>query len=90
MTHNELEFISREFNDFYRVKGIKRHKTIVDTPQQNGQIKRMYKTIFDKVRCMFLGVGLPKFLRREAAKNIIYLINKSSPSTINYKPIMEV
>ena len=39
---------------------------------------------------MFLGVGLPKFLRREAAKNIIYLINKSSPSTINYKPIMEV
>jgi len=31
-------------------------------PQQNGLVERVNKTIWKWVRCMLLGVGLPKSL----------------------------
>jgi len=59
-TDNALEFVSEQFNEFCRLKGIKRHRTIPRTPQQNGLVERMNKTLLERVRCMLLGAGLPK------------------------------
>lgn len=59
-TDNGLEFVSEQFNEFCRKIGIKRHKTIPHTPQQNGLAKRMNRTILERVRCMLLSAGLPK------------------------------
>ena len=59
-TDNGLEFVSEQFNEFCRKKGIKRHRTVAYMPQQNGLAKRMNRTLLERVRCMLLGAGLPK------------------------------
>ncbi|KAG8472501.1 hypothetical protein CXB51_035376 [Gossypium anomalum] len=48
--NNGLEFWSDEFNRLYKSEGIVRHLTVCHTPQQNGIIERMNKTIMEKVR----------------------------------------
>jgi len=35
-THNDLEFVESEFDEFCAMNGIARHKTLVRKPQQNG------------------------------------------------------
>ena len=51
-TDNGLEFCSDEFNAFYKKKGIIRHHTVNHTPQKNGVVERMNRTLMEKVRCM--------------------------------------
>jgi len=89
-TDNELEFVLEEFNDSCKARGIKRHKMVASTPQQNGLAKRMNKIILERVTCMLLGAGLPKSFWGKAAKTAIYLIRKSPSSTLNNKTPMEV
>jgi transposase InsO family protein len=57
-TDNGLEFVYEQFNEFCRLKGIKRHMTVPRTPQQNGLAERMNKTLLERVRCMLLGARL--------------------------------
>jgi len=59
-TGNGLKFVSEQFNEFCRLKGIKRHGTVPRTPQQNGLAERMNMTLLERVRCMLLGARLPK------------------------------
>ena len=47
-----LEFCSKEFNDYYAKNRITRHRTCSDTPQENGLVERMNRTILNKIRCM--------------------------------------
>ena len=88
-TDNGLEFVSEQFNEFYRKIGIKRHKTVPHTPQQNGLAERMNKTILERVRCMLLSVGLPKTFWGEAANTTAYVINRCPSSALNFKTPME-
>ncbi|WVZ12209.1 hypothetical protein V8G54_016739 [Vigna mungo] len=89
-TDNGLEFVSEEFNGFCKEKGIRRHRTVVGTPQQNGLAERMNRTILERVRYMLLGSGLSKAFWGEAANTAVYLINKSPSSALNIKTPMEV
>ena len=50
----------------------------------------MNRTILDKVRCMLSESGLPKQSWTEATNTIVYLINRSSCSTINFQTPMSV
>lgn len=65
--------------------GIRRHKTIPGTPQRNGQVERMNKTILDKVRCMLSNSKLPKNFWVEVVQTTTYLISKSPSSAIKFK-----
>jgi len=38
---NGLEFCELDFNEFYAIQGIARHKTLVGKPQQNCITKRI-------------------------------------------------
>ncbi|WVZ25126.1 hypothetical protein V8G54_003670 [Vigna mungo] len=89
-TDNGLEFVSEEFNGFCKEKGIRRHRTVVGTPQQNGLAERMNRTILERVRCMLLGSGLSKAFWGEATNTAVYLINRSPSSALNFKTPMEV
>ncbi|WVZ14807.1 hypothetical protein V8G54_012373 [Vigna mungo] len=89
-TDNGLEFVSEEFNGFCKEKGIRRHRTVVGTPQQNGLAERMNRTILERVRCMLLGSRLSKAFWGEAANTAVYLINRSPSSALNFKTPMEV
>lgn len=59
-TNNGLEFCSAEFDNFCNQKGIVKHKTVKYTPQQNGVVERMNRTLMNKVRCMLISSGLAK------------------------------
>jgi len=59
-TDNGLKFVLEQFNEFCRKRGIKRHRTVAYTPQQNALAGRMNMTLLERVRCMLLGAGLSK------------------------------
>ncbi|GKC88028.1 retrovirus-related pol polyprotein from transposon TNT 1-94, partial [Tanacetum coccineum] len=59
-TDNGLEFCNREFMQLCIKSGIARHLTVAGTPQQNGLVERINRTLMDKVRCLLIQSGLPK------------------------------
>ena len=50
-------------------------KTIPRTPQQNGVVERMNRTLNECVRSMRLHVGLPKTFWADAVNTAAYPIN---------------
>jgi len=89
-TDNGMKFVSEQFNEFCRLKGIKRHRTVPRTPQQNGLAKRMNRTLLERVRCMLLGAGLPKSFRGEAVTTAAYLIKRCPSTGVDFKTPVEV
>lgn len=79
-TNNGLEYLSKEFDEYCKENGIKRHRTVPGTLQQNGVAERMNMTILERVRCMLFAFGLSKKFWGEAVSTAAYLINKC-PST---------
>ena len=65
---------------------IRHEKTILDTPQHNGVVERMDRTIVEKVRCMLRTAKLPKSLWRAYVLIACYLVNKSPsvPHKVRY------
>eukprot|EP00253_Pinus_taeda_P023266 PITA_23266 len=61
--------------------GIKHEKTMPGTPQQNGVIERMNRTIMEKVRSMLPNSRLEKKFWVEAVRTACYLINRSPTTT---------
>jgi transposase InsO family protein len=51
-TYNGGEFTSVEFENYCKEAGIERHKTTVYTPQQNGVVEHMNKTLLERARSM--------------------------------------
>lgn len=49
---NGMEFYSSISNQHCLDEGIKRHKSVPYSPQQNGVAERMNRTLLDRVRCM--------------------------------------
>ena len=59
-TDNGGEFISREFKEYLFKHGIRHKKTVPSTPQHNGVVERMNRTIVEKVWCMLKLAKPPK------------------------------
>lgn len=87
---NGLEYCNTEFDKFCSEQGILRHRIVRRTPQQNGVVKRMNKTLLEKVRCLLFTSGLPNTFWGEALSTAAYLINRSPSTAINFKCPEEV
>ena len=83
-TNNGLEYLSEEFNEFCKDNGIRRHKTVRLTPQQNGLAERMNRTILERVRCMLSNAKLANSFWGEAVNTACYLINRCPSSAIEF------
>ena len=59
---NGGEYIDGGFSEYCATHGIRMEKTIPWTPQQNGVVKRMNRTLIERARSMRLHAGLPKTL----------------------------
>ena len=57
---NEGEYIDGGFSEYCAAQGIRMKKTILGTPQQNGVVECMNKTLNERARSMRLYAGLPK------------------------------
>ena len=89
-TDNGLEFCNRDFDNFCKAEGILRHKTVVNTPQQNGVAERMNRTLLERARCMLSNAGLDKEFWAEAVSSACYLVNRSPTTSIECKTPEEV
>lgn len=83
-------FYDLVFDKFCADKGIVRQKIVRLTPQYNGLIERMNRTLMDKVRCMMIQVKLPMSLWAEALNIACYLVNLSHSSVIGFKTSYEI
>ena len=89
-TDNGLEFCWSEFDQFCKDEGIARHRTVRNTPQQNGVAERMNQTLLERVRCMLSNAGLDRRFWAEAVSTACYLINRGPHTGIQCKTPMEM
>lgn len=76
--NNSGEYVSNEMQKYFENKGIQFDFTLRFTQEQNGEAKRMNRTIIKKARCMLLGYNLEKVFWSEAVSTAIYLINRGA------------
>lgn len=88
-TDNGLEFCNQDFDQLCKVQGMGRHLTVPGTPQQNGLVERMNRTLLDKIRCMLHKSGLPKKFWAEALATATFLINRSPSYALGMMTPME-
>ena len=76
------EFNSNEFTSFCVSHGIKRQLTAPYSHQQNGVEERKNRTIMSLVRSTLKDKQLPCELQGEAVSTAVYLLNRSSPQSL--------
>ena len=62
-----------------------KQKTTPYTPQQNGVVERMNRTLLERSRSMLSGAGLEQKFWVEAVMTACYLINRSPSSALGDK-----
>lgn len=75
-TDNGTEYITNEFDEFLREKGIRRRLTITYTPEQNGIAERRNRTLVDMTRCLLKQSSLPLTFWAEAISTANYIRNR--------------
>ena len=74
-----------EFNEYCKEARIKKKITIPYNPQQNGVEERNNRSIMEFVRAMIHDQYLPMYMWAEAARTIVYVHNRISPSSLQNK-----
>ncbi|GJR87092.1 retrovirus-related pol polyprotein from transposon TNT 1-94 [Tanacetum coccineum] len=82
------EYTGDEFDTFCRQEGIKRQFTTAYTPQQNGVVERMNKTLLERARAMLATASLGKSFWAETVNTACYVINRSPSTAVELKTPM--
>ena len=81
---NGGEYISREFKEYFSKHGFMHEKKVPGTPQHNGVVEMMNRTIVEKVCYMLKFSKLPKSFLGEAVNTTVYLINRSPSVPLDF------
>ena len=84
------EYLSGVFNKHLDSKGIRRHLTVHDTPEQNGVAERVNRTLLERTRAMLHAAHLPNMLWGEALMHAVWLKNRTSTKALNGKTPYEI
>jgi hypothetical protein len=76
------EYLGKEFVLHLNSKGTKQKLTVHDTPQHNGVAERRNRTILERVRALLHSTGLPRTLCGEAARHVVWLMNRTSTKAV--------
>ena len=87
---NGTEYTDGAFQRFCEAHGIQRRYSVRKKPQQNSVSDRMNRLIAEKGRCLRFNAWLPKQFWAEAVNMAVYLINRSSRSSLEGKVAEEV
>ncbi len=77
------EYLSDAFTQHLKKRGTKQKLTVHDTPQHNGLAECRNRTILERVRAVLHASGLPRFLWAEAARHIVWLMNRTGTKALN-------
>ena len=76
------EYEGQEFILYLNSRGTERKRTVHDTPQHNGVAERRNRVIVERVRALLHASGLPKSLWGEAARHVVWLLNRTSTKAV--------
>jgi hypothetical protein len=77
------EYLGKEFILYLKSKGTGQKLTVHDTPQHNGVAERCNRTIVERIRALLHSSGLPKMLWGEAARHVVWLMNRTSTKAVD-------
>ena len=81
-TDNGGEYVSTDFQEYLKSKGIQHELTVPYSPQQNGIAERMNRTLMESARSMMLHANLPNRFWAEAIATAAYLRNRSATAAL--------
>ena len=61
---------------------MKQKLTMHDTPQHNGVAEQRNRTILERVHALLHSTGLPRTLWGEAARHVVWLMNRTSTKAV--------
>jgi hypothetical protein len=76
------EYLDKEFIQYLKKHGTQQKLTVHDTASQNGVAERRNRTIVERIRALLHASGLPKFLWGEAARHVVWLMNRTSTKAV--------
>jgi GAG-pre-integrase domain len=79
------EYLGTEFISYLKSKGTTQKLTMHDTPQHNGVAEHRNRTIVERIRALLHASRLPRFLWGEAARHVVWLMNRTSTRAVNGK-----
>jgi hypothetical protein len=77
------KYEGREFILHLNSRGTTQKRTVHDTPQQNGVAERRNRVIVEHIRALLHASGLPRFLWAEAARHVVWLMNRTSTKAVD-------
>lgn len=83
---NGGEYMSKEFNNSLRKRGVTHQVSAPYTPQQNGRAERLNRTLMERVRAMLAHSGQPQELWAEAVTTANYIRNRCPATTSERTP----
>ena len=75
-TDNGGEYLSTEFQNYLKVKGIRHELTVPHSPQQNGVAERMNRTLVESASSMIAHAGVSNIFWAEAISTAAYVRNR--------------
>ncbi len=72
--------MSKDFQSYLTSKGIEHQQTVPHSPQQNGVVERLNRTIIESARSMLSHSKLPNKLWAEAVATAVYIRNRVTNS----------
>jgi Reverse transcriptase (RNA-dependent DNA polymerase)/Integrase core domain/GAG-pre-integrase domain len=76
------EYQGEDFVNYLKSKGTHQKLNVHDTPQHAGVAERRNRTIGERIRALLHASGLPKFLWGEAARHVVWLLNRTTTKAI--------
>jgi transposase InsO family protein len=87
---NGGEYMSKDFDNFLKSKGIEKQLSVAYTPQQNGVAERMNRTIVESARTMMIHANLSKSYWGYAVMNAVYVRNRCISRVLDGKSAFEI
>eukprot|EP00795_Rhopilema_esculentum_P017528 gene17528-biopygen6440 len=84
--NNGGEYVSNDFENLLKRKGIKHETSVSHSPQQNGVAERMNRTLVESAKAMMNHAGLSKTFWAEAVNTAAYIRNRVITSASGQTP----
>ena len=82
-TDNGPELVAAAFNEWLHSRGIRRERTAVYTPNQNGVVERMNRAVVELARTMLIAACLPIKFWALAMDVAVYCRNRSPTTSLD-------